>query len=179
MCILCAISWEECEDVNEVKKPRKPLMFYYALALLAIVLFNSLVMPLLVNPQVTEVDYSEFMRMTQEKKIDKVMVENNQIIFSDNEGKLYNTGLMDDPQLTQRLYDSGAKFSSQIVKEMSPILSLLISWILPLVLMIGLGQYFSKKLVEKAGGGAGSSAAGAAMQNAQCRMQNGRRRMGG
>ncbi|MBQ3305733.1 MAG: ATP-dependent metallopeptidase FtsH/Yme1/Tma family protein, partial [Clostridia bacterium] len=79
-------------------------------------MFNSLVMPLLVNPQVTEVDYSEFMRMTQEKKIDKVMVENNQIIFSDNEGKLYNTGLMDDPQLTQRLYDSGAKFSSQIVK---------------------------------------------------------------
>ena len=167
MCILCAISWEECEDVNEVKKPRKPLMFYYALALLAIVLFNSLVMPLLVNPQVTEVDYSEFMRMTQEKKIDKVMVENNQIIFSDNEGKLYNTGLMDDPQLTQRLYDSGAKFSSQIVKEMSPILSLLISWILPLVLMIGLGQYFSKKLVEKAGGGAGSMMFGMGKSNAK------------
>ena len=74
--------------MNEVKKPRKPLMFYYALALLAIVLFNGLIMPLLVNPRVTEVDYSEFMRMTQEKKIDKVMVENNQIIFKDTSGKL-------------------------------------------------------------------------------------------
>ena len=153
--------------MNEVKKPRKPMIFYYALALLAIVLFNSLVMPLLVNPRVTEVDYSEFMRMTQEKKIDEVMVENNQIIFSDSDGKLYNTGLMDDPGLTQRLYDSGAKFSSQIVKEMSPILSLLISWVLPLVLMIGLGQYFSKKLVERAGGGAGSMMFGMGKSNAK------------
>ena len=158
---------EEGEDVNEVKKPRKPLMFYYALALLAIVLFNSLVAPLLFSPRVTEVDYSEFMRMTQEKKITEVMVENSQIIFKDSAGNLYNTGLMDDPELTQRLYASGAKFSSQIVKEMSPILSLLISWILPLVLMIGLGQYFSKKLVEKAGGGAGSMMFGMGKSNAK------------
>ena len=97
--------------MNEVKKPRKPLMFYYALALLAIVLFNSLVAPLLFSPRVTEVDYSEFMRMTQNKQIAEVMVENNQILFKDSAGKLYNTGLMDDPQLTQRLYESGAKFS--------------------------------------------------------------------
>ena len=153
--------------MNEVKKPRKPLMFYYALALLAIVLFNSFIVPLLFSPRVTEVDYSEFMRMTQEKQIAEVMVENNQILFKDSEGKLYNTGLMDDPQLTQRLYDSGAKFSSQIVREMSPILSLLISWVLPLVLMIGLGQYFSKKLVEKAGGGAGSMMFGLGKSNAK------------
>ena len=142
--------------MNEVKKPRKPLMFYYAMALLAIVLFNSFLAPLLFSPRVTEVDYSEFMRMTQDKKITEVMVQNN-----------YNTGLMDDPELTQRLYASGAKFSSQIVKEMSPILSLLISWILPLVLMIGLGQYFSKKLVEKAGGGAGSMMFGMGKSNAK------------
>ena len=153
--------------MNEVKKPRKPMMFYYALALLAIVLFNSFIVPLLFSPQVTEVDYSEFMRMTQEKQIAEVMVENNQIIFKDSGGKLYNTGLMDDPQLTQRLYDSGAKFSSQIVREMSPILSLLLSWVLPLVLMIGLGQYFSKKLVEKAGGGAGSMMFGLGKSNAK------------
>ena len=153
--------------MNEVKKPRKPLMFYYALALLAIVLFNSLLAPLLFSPRVTEVDYGEFMRMTQEKKIDKVEVANNQILFSDSDGKLYNMGLMEDPQLTQRLYESGAKFSSQIVREMSPILSLLISWVLPLVLMIGLGQYFSKKLVEKAGGGAGSMMFGMGKSNAK------------
>ena len=153
--------------MNEVKKPRKPMMFYYALALLAIVLFNSLIAPLLFSPRVTEVDYSEFMRMTQNKQIAEVMVENNQILFKDSAGKLYNTGLMDDPQLTQRLYESGAKFSSQIVKEMSPILSLLLSWVLPLVLMIGLGQYFSKKLVEKAGGGAGSMMFGLGKSNAK------------
>ena len=153
--------------MNEVKKPRKPMMFYYALALLAIVLFNSFIVPLLFSPRVTEVDYSEFMRMTQEKQIAEVMVENNQIIFRDSEGKLYNTGLMNDPQLTQRLYESGAKFSSQIIREMSPILSLLISWVLPLVLMIGLGQYFSKKLVEKAGGGAGSMMFGLGKSNAK------------
>ena len=153
--------------MNEVQKPRKPLMFYYALALLAIVLFNSFIVPLLFSPRVTEVDYSEFMRMTEEKKVAEVMVENNQIIFSDADGKLYNTGLMDDPDLTQRLYASGAKFSSQIIKEMSPILSLLLSWVLPLVLMIGLGQYFSKKLVEKAGGGAGSMMFGMGKSNAK------------
>ena len=153
--------------MNEVKKPRKPMMFYYALALLAIVLFNSFVVPLLFSPRVTEVDYSEFMRMTQNKQIAEVMVQNNQIIFKDSAGKLYNTGLMDDPQLTQRLYDSGAKFSSQIIREMSPILSLLLSWVLPLVLMIGLGQYFSKKLVEKAGGGAGSMMFGLGKSNAK------------
>ena len=142
-------------------------MFYYALALLAIVLFNSFVTPLLFSPRVTEVSYDEFMNMTTEKKVTEVMLEDNQIIFSDADGKLYNTGLMDDPDLTQRLYASGAKFSSQIVKEMSPILSLLISWILPLVLMIGLGQYFSKKLVEKAGGGAGSMMFGMGKSNAK------------
>ncbi|MBR3274043.1 MAG: ATP-dependent metallopeptidase FtsH/Yme1/Tma family protein, partial [Clostridia bacterium] len=142
-------------------------MFYYALALLAIVLFNSLLAPLLFSPRVTEVDYSEFMRMTQQKRIAEVMLQNNQIIFKDSAGNLYNTGLMNDPELTQRLYDSGAKFSSQIIKEMSPILSLLLSWILPLVLMIGLGQYFSKKLVEKAGGGAGSMMFGMGKSNAK------------
>ena len=153
--------------VNEVKKPRKPLMFYYALALLAIVLFNSFVAPLLFSPRVTEVTYDEFMSMTEQKKINEVMVEDNQILFTDAENKLYKTGLMNDPDLTQRLYASGAKFASQIVEQMSPILSFLISWALPLVIMIGLGQYFSKKLVEKAGGGAGSMMFGMGKSNAK------------
>ena len=153
--------------MNEVKKPRQPLIFYYLLAILAIILFNSFIAPLLFSPKVTEVDYGEFMRMTEEKQVSEVMIEDNQILFADQSGSLYKTGLMDDAELTQRLYDSGAKFSSQIVEQMSPILSFLISWALPLILMIGLGQYFSKKLVEKAGGGAGSMMFGMGKSNAK------------
>ena len=153
--------------MNEVKKPRQPMIFYYVLAIVAIILFNSLVSPLLFSPRVTEVTYDEFMTMTEDKKVAEVMVEDNQIMFSDAEGNLYKTGLMDDPDLTSRLYASGAKFSSEIVEQMSPLLSFLISWLLPLALMIGLGQYFSKKLVEKAGGGAGSMMFGMGKSNAK------------
>ena len=153
--------------MNEVKKPRQPLVFYYVLALAALVLFNSLIAPLLFSPRVSEVDYSEFIRMTEDKKIAEVMVEENQILFSDADGALYKTGLMDDPALTQRLYASGAKFSSQIVEEMSPILSLLISWVLPILIFVVLGQYLSKKMVEKAGGGAGSMMFGMGKSNAK------------
>ena len=153
--------------MNEVKKPRQPLVFYYVLAVVAIILFNYFIAPMLFSPRVTEVDYSEFMRMTEDKQVQEVMVEDNQIIFTDASGSFYKTGLMDDPELTQRLYASGAKFSSQIVEQMSPILSLLISWVLPLVIMIGLGQLFSKKLLEKAGGGAGSMMFGMGKSNAK------------
>ena len=153
--------------MNEVKRPRKPLMFYYAIVLLALILFNALVMPFLTNPNVTQVDYSEFMNMTNEKLVSEVMIEDNQILFKGKNNKLYRTGLMDDPELTQRLYASGAKFSSQIVEQMSPILSILISWILPMVLIIGVGNYFSKKLVERAGGGAGSMMFGMGKSNAK------------
>ena len=138
--------------MNEVKKPRKPLIFYYAVVLLVLVLFNSLLMPLLLRPSVTAVDYSEFMRMTEEKKVAEVMIEDNQILFSDTEGKYYNTGLMDDPDLTERLYASGAKFATQIVQEMSPLLSFILSWIVPIAIFVALGQYFNKKLIQKAGG---------------------------
>ncbi len=153
--------------MNEVKKPRQPLIFYYVLAIVAIILFNGFIAPLLFSPRVTEVSYDAFMSMTEEKKVAEVMIEDNQILFADAQGNLYKTGLMDDPELTTRLYASGAKFSSQIVEQMSPILSFLISWALPLVLMIGLGQYFSKKLVEKAGGGAGSMMFGMGKSNAK------------
>ena len=153
--------------MNEVKKPRQPMIFYYVLAIVAIILFNSFIAPLLFSPKVTQVDYGEFMRMTEDKQVAEVMLEDNQILFADQSGNLYKTGLMDDPELTQRLYDSGAKFSSEIVEQMSPILSFLISWALPLILMIGLGQYFSKKLVEKAGGGAGSMMFGMGKSNAK------------
>ena len=153
--------------MNEVKKPKQPLIFYYLLAVVAIILFNSLIAPMLFSPKITEVDYSEFMRMTEDKQVKEVMVQDNQIIFTGGDGSFFKTGLMDDPDLTQRLYASGAKFSSQIVEQMSPLLSLLLSWVLPLIVMIALGQLVSKKLLEKAGGGAGSMMFGMGKSNAK------------
>ncbi len=139
--------------MNEVKTPKKPMMFYYGIFLAVIILFNAIVMPLLNNMRVKEVDYGTFIRMTTELNIDKVEIQDNQIVFSDKNGNLYKTGLMDDPALTQRLYAAGAKFSTEIVQEMSPILSILLSWILPVALMVGLGQLVMKKFTDKAGGG--------------------------
>ena len=139
--------------MNEVKTPKKPMMFYYGIFLAVIILFNAIVMPLLNNMRVKEVDYGTFIRMTTELNIDEVEIQDNQIVFSDKNGNYYKTGLMDDPALTQRLYTAGAKFSTEIVQEMSPILSILLSWILPMALMVGLGQLVMKKFTDKAGGG--------------------------
>ena len=139
--------------MKEVKSPKKPLLFYYAIALLIIVLFNVIVTPLLVKGRVTEVDYGTFMSMIEEKNIGSVEIEDTQIVFTDKDNtKIYKTGVMNDPTLTQRLYDSGAKFSKDIDQTMSPVLSLLLTFVLPLMIFIGLGQYLSKKLVEQAGG---------------------------
>ncbi len=139
--------------MNEVKTPKKPMMFYYGIFLAVIILFNAIIMPLLNNMRVKEVDYGTFIRMTTELNIDKVEIQDNQIVFSDKNGNFYKTGLMEDPALTQRLYTAGAKFSTEIVQEMSPILSILLSWILPMALMVGLGQLVMKKFTDKAGGG--------------------------
>lgn len=139
--------------MNEVKTPKKPMMFYYSIFLAVIILFNAIVMPLLNNMRVKEVDYGTFIRMTTELNIDEVEIQDNQIVFSDKNGNFYKTGLMEDPALTQRLYTAGAKFSTEIVQEMSPILSILLSWILPMALMVGLGQLVMKKFTDKAGGG--------------------------
>ena len=139
--------------MKEVKSPKKPLLFYYGVALLIIVLFNVIVTPLLVKGRVTEVDYGTFMSMIEEKNIGSVEIEDTQIVFTDKDNtKIYKTGVMNDPTLTQRLYDSGAKFSKDIDQTMSPVLSLLLTFVLPLMIFIGLGQYLSKKLVEQAGG---------------------------
>ena len=129
------------------------MMFYYGIFLAMIILFNAIVMPLLNNMRVKEVDYGTFIRMTTELNIDEVEIQDNQIVFSDKNGNFYKTGLMDDPALTKRLYTAGAKFSTEIVQEMSPILSILLSWILPMALMVGLGQLVMKKFTDKAGGG--------------------------
>ena len=140
--------------MQEVKQPnKKPFIFYYLIALVAIMLINSLLVPQIVQRAVKEVDYNTFMQMTYDKQIDEVQVQDNQIVFTAKDDKtIYKTGLMDDPDRTQRLYDSGAKFSSEIVEEASPLLSFLISWLLPLIIIIGFGQLMYRQMAKKAGG---------------------------
>lgn len=140
--------------MQEVKQPnKKPFIFYYMIALIVIILINSLLVPQIVQRAVKEVDYNTFMQMTYDKQIDEVQIQDNQIVFTAKDDKtIYKTGLMDDPDRTQRLYDSGAKFSSEIVEEASPILSFLISWLLPLIIIIGFGQLMYRQMAKKAGG---------------------------
>lgn len=140
--------------MQEVKQPnKKPFIFYYMIALIVIILINSLLVPQIVQRAVKEVNYNTFMQMTYDKQIDEVQVQDNQIVFTAKDDKtIYKTGLMDDPDRTQRLYDSGAKFSSEIVEEASPVLSFLISWLLPLIIIIGFGQLMYRQMAKKAGG---------------------------
>lgn len=140
--------------MQEVKQPnKKPFIFYYMIALIVIILINSLLVPQIVQRAVKEVDYNTFMQMTYDKQIDEVQVQDNQIVFTAKDDKtIYKTGLMDDPDRTQRLYDSGAKFSGEIVEEASPLLSFLISWLLPLIIIIGFGQLMYRQMTKKAGG---------------------------
>ena len=139
--------------MNEVKKPRKPLVFYYVLVLLAMLLINMLLVPYMAERQVKEVDYGTFMDMTENKEIGEVEISDDEIIFTDKDGKnYYKTGVMNDDGLVDRLYDSGAKFSSEIVQQMSPLMSFLLTWILPLVIFIGLGQLMSRQLMKRMGG---------------------------
>jgi len=142
--------------MNEVKSPKKPLIFYYCIVLGIMLLFNSFVVPWLSGMRIKDVDYGTFMTMTAEEQIEQVEVQTNQILFTDKEENIYRTGLMNDPNLVERLHASGAQFGSIIVEEMSPILSFLLTWILPIAIFIGIGQLMSKKLMDKAGGGAGS-----------------------
>ena len=143
--------------MQEVKKPKKPLIYYYVITLAVLLVFNLLAMPYLNSGRVKEVDYGTFMSMTEEQNIGKVEVMDNQIVFTDKaEENIYKTGRMDDPQMVDRLYNSGAEFASEIVEETSPLLTILLYWILPLVLFIALGQFMSKKLMDKASGGANS-----------------------
>ena len=139
--------------MKEVKQPKKPLIFYYLVVILALMLFNALVMPWFTQGQIQEVDYGTFMDMTKAKEIGLVEVQDNQILFTDkDETTVYKTGVMFDPGLVDRLDESGATFSQEIVEEMSPLTTILLSWILPMVIFIGLGQFMSKKLMSKAGG---------------------------
>ena len=139
--------------MKEVKSPKKPLIFYYGIALLIVLLFNAIVSPLLTKARVAEVDYGTFMKMIEECNIGQVSIDNSEIVFTDKENKqIYKTGAMDDPTLTERLYKSGAVFAKNIEETMSPILSFLITFVLPILIFIGLGQYMTKKLMSQAGG---------------------------
>ena len=138
--------------MNTVKSPKKPLIFYYLIFMLALFLFNALLMPSVSEMKIEEVDYGTFISMTDEKKIDQVEIQTNRILFTDKDGKVYKTGLMDDPNRTERLYASGAQFSSEIIEEMSPLLSFFVSWIVPMLIIILLGQLLTRKLMKSAGG---------------------------
>ena len=139
--------------MNEVKKPKKPLIFYYVLVLIVMLLINMLLVPYLAEKQVKEVDYGTFMEMTENKEIGQVEISDNEILFTDKSGNnYYKTGVISDDGLVDRLYQSGAQFSSEIVQQMSPLMNLLLTWVLPLVIFIGLGQWMSKKLMQKMGG---------------------------
>ena len=138
--------------MKEVKPPKKPLMYYYSIALLALLLFNFIAMPWLAERQVKEVDYGTFMSMTEEKSIKEVEIESGQIIFTDKDGNFYKTGRMDDSGLVERLHSSGAEFSQEIIEQTSPFLSFLLTWILPVIIFVGLGQLMYKKLMNNAGG---------------------------
>ncbi|MBP3479083.1 MAG: ATP-dependent zinc metalloprotease FtsH [Oscillospiraceae bacterium] len=156
--------------MNEVKRPQKPLIFYYAIVMTIIILFNALAMPWLAEMQIKEVDYGTFMAMIEEKNIGLVEISQteNQITFTDKEEKqVYKTAMVEDPTRTDRLYAAGAKFSGEVIKQTSPILSFLLTWILPMVLFFGIGQFMSKKMMDKAGGGPGAMSFNMGKSNAK------------
>ena len=158
--------------MKEVKSPKKPLIYYYGIVLLVLILFNVFVTPLLTQKQTTEVDYGTFMKMIEEKKIGHVQVEDEQILFSDKDDKnLYKTSVMDDPNLTERLYESGATFDKDMAQTMSPLLSVFLTAVLPLVIFALLGRYLSKKLMKQMGG-ANSMAFGMGKSNAKVYVQS-------
>ena len=139
--------------MQEVKKPKKPLIYYYVIVVLALVLVNFLAVPYIVQGQIEQVDYGTFMSMTENADVGKVEIQDNQILFTDRkEEHIYKTGIMDDPGLTERLYQSGAQFSGEIVQEMSPMLSFLLSWVVPILIFFGIGQWMSRRMMNKSGG---------------------------
>ena len=159
--------------MKEVKTPKKPLAVYYAIVLVLLMLLNFVFVPWLSERQIQEVDYGTFMSMTENSEVGKVDIEDNQILFTNKDNsQIYKTGLMNDPNLTQRLYDSGAQFSSEIVEQASPVVSFLVSFVLPIVIFVALGNYMNKKLMEKAGGANSMMFGGVGKSNAKVYVQS-------
>ncbi|MFB0918513.1 MAG: ATP-dependent zinc metalloprotease FtsH [Clostridiaceae bacterium] len=154
--------------MNEVKPPSKPLIYYYSIVVIIVMIFNFIALPWLTERSIKEVDYSVFMTMTEEKQIGKVEIEENRILFTDKENtKVYKTGLMNDPMLVSRLHTSGATFTKAITQQTSPFLSIILSWVLPLIIFASLGSMLSKKMMDKAGGGGNSMMFGMGKSNAK------------
>ena len=159
--------------MKEVKSPKKPLIYYYGIVLLIILLFNLLITPLLSRQQVTEVDYGTFMDMIDDKDIGTVQVEDSQILFTDKEDTVvYKTSPMEDPTLAQRLHEAGAQFDRVIEEPISPIWSFLLTFVLPILIFVALGQYMNKKLMEQMGGGKNSMSFGMGKSNAKVYVQS-------
>ena len=159
--------------MKEVKPSKKPLAIYYAIVLLVLLVLNFVLVPWLSERQIKEVDYGTFMTMTEEKNIGRVDIESNQIVFTDkNESQVYKTGLMSDPGLTERLYDAGAQFSSEIVEQGSPLVSFLVWFVLPILLFSFIGNQMNKKLMEKAGGANSMMFGGVGKSNAKVYVQS-------
>ena len=143
--------------MNEVKKPKLPLAVYYAIAMLIVILVNGALIPMIARQQIKDVDYGTFMTMTESGDIGRVQVDDDKILFTNKDGsQIFRTGIMDDPGLVERLHASGAEFSGTIVEEMSPFMSFITSWILPILFFYAIGQFLTKKMMDRAGGGAGS-----------------------
>ena len=138
--------------MKEVKSPKKPMIFYYGLTLLMILVFNAMAKPYIDQMQIEKVDYGTFMNMTENQQIDKVEMQDNQILFTDKDKKTYRTGLMADAGLTERLHKAGVTFSQDIKEKESPLVSFFETWVLPLLIFFAIGQYMNKKLMERAGG---------------------------
>ena len=144
------------KNMQEIKKPRKPLIFYYVIVMVVLLLFNFLLMPWFAERQIVEVGYETFVEMTEEGDIGQAEIQQqeNRILFTDKEGtRIYETGMLDDPELTQRLVDSGASIYGQIIEQTSPLITFLVYWVLPILIFVGIGQYMSRKLMNRAGGG--------------------------
>jgi cell division protease FtsH len=139
--------------MNEIKNSKKPVYYFYIAMAICIILFNFMVMPWLLQRQIQEIDYGTFITMTENQEVDEVQIQSNQILFTAKDSdQIYKTGIMEDPELVDRLQTSGAKFSSEIVEETSPFLSFLLTWIFPTLIFIGIGQLMSKRMVDHAGG---------------------------
>ncbi|MBR0440741.1 MAG: hypothetical protein IJK25_02275 [Firmicutes bacterium] len=139
--------------MNEVKKPKLPLAVYYAIAMLIVILVNGALIPMIARQQIKDVDYGTFMTMTESGDIGRVQVDDDKILFTNKDGsQIFRTGIMDDPGLVERLHASGAEFSGTIVEEMSPFMSFITSWILPILFFYAIGQFLTKKMMDRAGG---------------------------
>ena len=143
--------------MNEVNRPRKPILVFYIVLMLLLFVFNAMIAPMLSQQQVKTVDYGTFMTMTEKGQIGKVQIEENKILFTNKDGsQVYQTGIMNDADLVNRLHGAGVEFTSEIVEQMSPLANFLISWLLPIILFFLIGQFLSRRMMDKAGGGPGS-----------------------